>query len=500
MSIPLLTVDEMRQADKMTCQANHMSSKDLMNQAGLAIFETIKNDVSKTDDVHFLILAGPGHNGGDALVVAHHLIRHGYRVTCFMLGSENVHPDVLDIHQTLKDQGVPMLTLTKATLSRFKETLNQASHLVDGLYGSGFKGIIKDVVAEVILMINESEIDVISIDAPSGLDLENGLTKGPCIIANQTIAIAGLKVGHLLQDAMDVTGSIKTVDIGINEDLLNTHRSQLENTQFIQCLHKRKHHSHKYTYGHIMVVGGSKGMMGAPHMALHSALRTGAGLVTGVYRESDYADHIKTVPEIMHAAYQTADQLKTQLKRASVIIFGNGLGKETIDKDITQMILDRQTPLVIDADGIRLIKPYLNDNLGHVVITPHAKELATLLDMSVSALAENPIQSIERLSKQTGMTVLLKGPCSIVTDGIQTSLSTFGHPGLAKAGSGDVLAGIIAARLAMSDHPLKAVEEALYIHGTAASIALVKTSVHAMIATDVIDAIPQALRDMEAKP
>jgi ADP-dependent NAD(P)H-hydrate dehydratase / NAD(P)H-hydrate epimerase len=486
------TVSETRNADIRAVESGTFDAQGLVRHAGQALFHALDKSGHVKSEATFVVFAGPGSNGLDACVVAHLLASRVRSVRVFDLFSKNRNRK-----EAILSEGPSPVPLEDGSRHKtVKEALSQATHVLDGIFGSGFKGDLKEPATSPVNMINGSQATVIAIDCPTGLDLVNGRASDPCVKADLTLAIQTLKPGHLLFDGLDVTGQTEVVDIGLDPFFDSPPMIRLSKEMFGDLIASRPHNSHKYTYGHVMAVGGSPGMMGAPYLALMAALRSGAGLATGLYREADHGARFMTQPDIMDGSYSDALSLKERLGKAKTIVFGNGLGKSGDRTDIAETVLNHGVPVVVDADGISLIKPFLSSSEHEFIITPHVGECARLLDMDTKTLLEDPLGHVQSLASHSGTLVLLKGPATILTDGKKTVFSTFGNPGLAKAGTGDVLAGIIAARLSVTDDPFDAASQALFIHGMAADIARSRHGELSMTATDLIDCIPESVRLM----
>jgi ADP-dependent NAD(P)H-hydrate dehydratase / NAD(P)H-hydrate epimerase len=487
------TVSETRNADNKAVESGTVDREGLVRRAGRALFDALDKSGHVKPEAAFVVFAGPGSNGLDACVLTHLLAPRVKSIRIFDIFPKNRHQ-----REAILSEGQSSIPLEDGlSKETIEDALSQATHVVDGVFGSGFKGDLQEPVTTAVDMINACKATVIAIDCPTGLDLENGHASDHCVKADLTIAIQSLKPGHLLFDGLDKCGVTEVVDIGLDPFYDGPPMVRLSEEMFVGTLAPRLHNSHKYTYGHVMAVGGSRGMMGAPYLALMAALRSGAGLATGLYQDTDHGARFMTQPDIMDGSYSDARSLEAHLLKAGVIVFGNGMGKTGDKNEITQTVLNQGVPVVVDADGIGLIKPFLTSKGHDIIITPHVAEAARLLDMGTKTFLENPLGHVQKLAKLSGMLILLKGPATILTDGITTVFSTFGNPGLAKAGTGDVLAGIIAARRAVTDDFFKAASQALFIHGMAADIASSRHGELSMTATDLIGAIPDSIRLLE---
>ncbi len=354
----VLTKGEMRYADRNTIETEGITGFDLMHRAGTAMFQAMMDHglIDRRHDI--LVLAGSGNNGGDALVIASHLIDEGYSVHLYTIG--NMSHRSTEMNDALKNvtaKDTSQNHLDETTFASFKKDLERADCLIDGMFGTGFDQKLDPFRQSVITAINEANLNVISIDLPSGINARNGLGK-KAIKAGTTLIIQNEKPGNLLGDAPDYHGRRIIVDIGITmPDDLHIRRERL--SQEGMTFEKRRHNTHKYDFGHCLVVGGSTEMMGAPLLAAQAALRSGAGLVTAAYGSWCFQDRMNIVPEIMSASFADQDQLLEHLHKTDAIVFGMGFGKTARSFDPTKSIVDQNKPTVIDADGLTHLKAAL---------------------------------------------------------------------------------------------------------------------------------------------
>jgi ADP-dependent NAD(P)H-hydrate dehydratase / NAD(P)H-hydrate epimerase len=491
----VLTKGEMRHADRMTIETDRITGFDLMHRAGTAMFQvmTDHNLIDRKHDI--LVLAGSGNNGGDALVIASCLVDEGYSVRIYTIGNTSHRStEMNDALKRVTDKDTGQNQLDETTFESFKNELERVDCLIDGMFGTGFDQKLDAFRQSVIEAINEAKLNVISIDLPSGINARNGLCK-TAIKANTTLIIQNEKPGNLLGDAPDYHGKRMIIDIGVRvPNDLHIKRQLL--SQETMTFERRRHNTHKYDFGHCLVVGGSTEMMGAPLLAAQAAMRTGAGLVTVAYDYSCFPDRLNIVPEIMSASFADYEQFCQHLQKKDAIVFGMGLGKSAWSFDPIQPMIDQCKPVVIDADGLTHLKRTIEryDRLEHVLITPHLKEFADLVDHSLDEIKNDPLKYAETFAEKTGITVLLKGPCTIVTDGKTTYFSEFGNPGLATAGSGDVLSGIIGSLMAQGCHLLDASIKGLFLHGRAGDLACKRHGERSMIARDIINELSVVIK------
>ena len=499
----IVNVNEMRFMDEYTCKQLDMSSLDLMKQAGGVIYLSIVEDIriDKNND-QILIVSGIGNNGGDSLVVALNLMQNGYKVKVVIVGNLTSQTKESKIMlETIINKNIEVIFINDNTsLSKLSILLKQSSLLIDGIFGIGLKRNIEGIYYDVINLINLSFIDVASIDIPSGINANNGLISGIAIKADFTLIIQNYKIGNLIGDAADYHGSKILLDIGILKVVSKTRRFLLEEDDYIGVLPTRKNNTHKYHYGNVLTVGGSKGMMGAPLLAAYSALRVGSGLSSIAYKEKYQQSIINIYPEIMTTTYQDIDELLQFTNNKNVIIFGPGLGKKDSENiDILRRLLKLNIPMVIDADGIYYLKTLLKEfkTFKNIVITPHYGELAILLDTNSKEIEKNPLEYVEKLTSKYKLIVVLKASTTIIANKDAMYFSNYGNPGMATAGSGDVLSGIIGSMIGKGIRVMDACKISVLLHSLSGEIAKNELGEESLIASDIIKYIPTILKRLK---
>ncbi|MFP4187443.1 MAG: NAD(P)H-hydrate dehydratase, partial [Acholeplasmataceae bacterium] len=489
---------EMHHADRMTIETERITGFELMRRAGTAMFQALVDHELIDREHEILVLAGSGNNGGDALVIASHLVDAGYSVRVYTIGKiSHRSTEMNDALKRVLAKDTPQEHLDETSFAAFRTDLERADRLIDGMFGTGFDQKLDAFRSSVIEAINRAKLDVISIDLPSGINARNGLCR-TAIRASTTLVIQHEKPGNLLGDAPDYHGNRIVIDIGIRAPDDLPVRRELLSSEGI-TFSKRRHNTHKYDYGHCLVVGGSTGMMGAPLLAAQAAMRTGAGLVTIAYGSWCFSERMNIFPEIMSASFADQKQFRERLYKKDAVVFGMGIGKSAWSFDPIGPLVEAKIPAVIDADGLRHLQPMVEryEPFERILITPHMKEFADLINRSVEEVKNDPLKHAECYAQKTGLTVLLKGPCTIVTNGTTTYFSEFGNPGLASAGSGDVLSGIIGSLLAQGESPLEAAKKGLFLQGKAGDLASDRYGERAMVARDIIDGLAAVLKQHE---
>ncbi|MFZ7121373.1 MAG: NAD(P)H-hydrate dehydratase [Eubacteriaceae bacterium] len=497
----VVTSEEMKYLDAVTIETTKISAIQLMERAGKKIYESILSE--KKPNVlsdKFVIVAGTGNNGGDGLVVAQYLHNNKFNVEIVIIGDETKFTNETKYNRDMIiNMGMKINYLGENfTIKQFDKLINEASIIIDGIFGIGLNRNIKNLYFESINVINSSNSYVCSIDIPSGIRGDNGNIAGVCVKSDYTVVIQNLKIGNILNDAQDYHGKYEIVDIGIKDDIVIQNKHLLEEKNIINMFKKRRKNTHKYHYGSVLVMGGSEGMTGAPLMSAYSALRTGSGLSTIGINEK-YINQIYNVyPELMVKSYNHINNLTEIIKKKHAIAFGPGLGRKDYNHNILEYLIETEIPLVIDADGIYYLKYLMNEirNREKIIITPHYGELAMLLEVNINYIKDDPIKYTSQLSKEYGITVVLKGNCTMISHKDEIFFNTLGNPGMATAGSGDVLTGIITSLIGQGFEIKKACVGGVYLHSLAGNIAAAKKGEYSMIATDIIECLPYAFKQL----
>ena len=487
--IEVLSVENMRESDKATIEKT--GSKELMKKAG----EAISRAFSPRGKV--AIVCGTGNNAGDGFVVAGCLTERGIPVHIFLL-EDKFSPDGEHFFNIAKEKGVSYSIFTPET------DFSDFGTIVDCIFGTGFKGTPTGIYQVVINKINESPAFVVSADINSGLSGDSGM--GEVVVKSDlTVSIGSFKPGHFLNMAKDIMKEKVNCPIGI--DAVYPPFYLLEAEDFKGVFSPRKNLSNKGDFGYVALVGGSAKYSGAvklSNLAL-SALRSGAGVVKlGVPEEISHS----VMPYILESTLFPLSskngnilfneaEISELTGNTKAVAIGMGIGvSEEIKAVITYLLKSYTGVLIIDADGLNTISESgisIKNCAPKLVLTPHLKEFSRLTDLSISEISENPVECAKNFAKENGCIILLKGPCSVITDGERVYLTDKGCAGMATAGSGDVLSGITAGLCGFEKDTLLAVACSAYINGLSGEIAETKTNSFSMTAGDTVSAIPEAI-------
>ena len=490
--LPIVDVKTMQACDRATIEAG-MSSRELMLRAAKGILDTC------TWKGKTLIVCGVGNNAGDGYALA--TLMNEANLACeLLLLSERFSNDGAYYFNLCKEKGI-VHTLWSGSFD-----FSPYTQIVDCIFGIGFRGPIGEDTASLIKAVNASGKTVISADINSGLGGDNGLGT-PCIESNLTVAIQSYKFGHFLARAKDVIKKHTCIDIGIA--MKNKNIFLLEESDVANLFAARKSYAHKGNYGYVAVMGGCVEYAGACKLANMSAaaLRVGCGVVTLVVPESitnSVAPYLLESTLLPMPADETGKmtyapkQLEKILSRYASIAVGMGWGSSDSYKEILSYLLkNAKQPLIIDADGLntlsRMDLSVLKDAKAPVILTPHLMEFSRLSGLSITEIEENPIAHAKAFAKEYGVILLLKGCCTVVTDGDVVYLSDRGSAGMATAGSGDVLSGILAGLCGYLEANAQTVASGAYLAGMAGEMAEGKHGAISMVASNTAKEIANAL-------
>ncbi|MBI2915204.1 MAG: NAD(P)H-hydrate dehydratase [Firmicutes bacterium] len=512
-----LTAMEMRELDRRCADDFGISGLMLMENAGVAVARQGARMLGNVQGRKIYVFAGTGNNGGDGFVAARHLSNWGARVRVFLAGEEeSVKGDAATNLAILKRMGIDLMSADEGSLPRIRLAAGIADLTIDSILGTGARGEPRGLIPALIESMNQNSGPVLSVDLPSGLDADSGSTGAYCVRATATVTLGAPKLGTVLYPGASYTGDLYVADIGIPLSL----PAQLSGVKLITgelvrgALRPRSPASHKGTFGHVLVVGGSRGMMGAPVLAARAALRIGAGLVTSAVPQSLQGVASAALTEGMTLGLPqgedgwlklaSGEEVLAAAAKTSVLAVGPGLGRDPgAAAMVCSVVAAAPVPCVVDADGISALaeRPELAEERrsGEVkcplVLTPHPGEMARLLGTSVEEVQKDRLAAARTASQLWEATVILKGARSVVcspTGDLHINLT--GNPGMATAGSGDVLTGTVAGLVAQGLPPEEAGIAGAYLHGLAGDMAAGDRGEAGLLAGDIIEQLPQATR------
>lgn len=504
--------------DKETIEEFGIPGRVLMENAGRGAFDFLKELFPDLESKRVSVLAGPGNNGGDGFVVARYLIQMGVKTEVFLFApKKRVTGDALSNIELLETlvKVCPNGTLTEIrdleSLSRIDDSLIKADLMVDAILGTGLTSDVRGILKTAIERVNTLNCKILSIDIPSGLNADTGFTQGTAIKAFATATFAFAKAGHFLYPGKTLTGRLKIVDIGIPpfiREKFNPGLKVIQHREVARLFPQREPDAHKGKFGHLLVVAGSTGKTGAAALTANGAMAMGAGLVTvGIPASLNQVLEIK-VTEAMtfpieesvagHLSDLCFDALKELVQQKNALAIGPGLGTEKATKALVRRVITEFTiPLVIDADGLNALADdpdILKKAQSPIILTPHPGEMARLCQTTTEKIQQNRLGWAADFAAKFNLIVVLKGaPTIIALPGGRTYLCPTGNPGMATAGMGDVLTGMIAALVARGLPLDKAAVSGVFLHGLAGDILADQYRGPGFTACDMIRAIPAAM-------
>jgi ADP-dependent NAD(P)H-hydrate dehydratase / NAD(P)H-hydrate epimerase len=523
-----LTAAEMREADRLTTERYGVSSLQLMENAGTRVAEALRESlaVAGGHPAKICVLCGKGNNGGDAFVAARHLQDATAQIKLFLFGRpDELRGDAATNHHRWIEMGGQVAPIPDAAAwDSLRPEIDSAQVIVDGIFGTGFRGAATGAVAKAIEDINRISRNaagpkpalILAVDTPSGLPADGQPAEGPVLYAHKTVTFTAPKIGQLTSTDCAAAGSLEVVNIGSPTSLVEeVGKGSLrwsEPQEFAQFPLIRTADSHKGLYGHVLVVAGSLGKPGAAVMSGYAGLCAGAGLVTiaapDVVLPVIAAAHPEYMTEpLASTGGGTASERNLAKKRfdqihegKTVLAVGPGLGLHPETQDFIRAVV-RQTelPVVLDADGLNAFAGNADElrerQAKFLAITPHPGEMARLLNISTKAVQQDHIRAAQEAAQRWNVHVVLKGFHTVITSpGGKLFINTSGNPGLAKGGSGDVLTGLLAALTAQfkTEDWSRVLALGVYLHGVAAEIVTHGTDSSGLLATEVARAVPKA--------
>ena len=512
----LVTDSQMKLLDQTTSTKYGVLPVVLMEQAAMGFVLELLSLKQKFSNV--LVVCGGGNNGADGIAIARLLNQKGIRTTIHCLENEKVSELFSYQKNIYEEYDYPQTT----DMSKDSYDL-----IIDGIFGVGLSRTITGKYETAIKQMNEMNAYKIAIDISSGVSGENGAIQGIAFRADRTFTFSFGKTGQYLWEGSDYSGKIHVLPIGITLDGFkdtDSLVSVLEDTDLNELIPKRIQHSNKGTYGKCLVIAGSIDMAGAACLSAEAAYRSGAGLVKVFTPEENRLIVQQNVPEAILCTYSSEDilsKLEKEIEWASSIVIGPGMGTEETTEIILKFVLQSaKVPLVIDADGLNVLAKHLDWLDGYsaaVIVTPHLGEMSRLTEKSIFEIQENPVETAKNFAKEWNLVCVLKDACTVIADQVgNTYLNLSGNAGMATAGSGDVLAGIVAAvccmylpnkMLNVSDDSVKIPDVnsgfqaamGVMLHGCSGDKAAEQKGMYSMTARDIIANVGTVLQRKEEK-
>ena len=509
-------------SEQMRSQQAGVDTDTLMENAGLRVAERIRHHLYPMQGVPVVVLAGPGNNGGDGLVAARHLFAWGAHVTVYLCGERKADEPKLAM---AREHGASVLHASSDDgYGQLRQALESAHMAVDAALGTGrsrpVEGRIRDVLLELAAARAERpELRILALDMPTGLNADTGAVDPACPSADITVTLGCPKIGLYMFPGAEYAGTVEVVDIGAPAGLDDDIRLELMTRDWAgAALPPRPLSAHKGTFGRTLVVAGSRNFVGAAYLAATAAARSGAGLVTLAIPESlQNAVAARAIeptylplPETS-AGVPSPDAAEIVLENAaeySSLLVGCGIGQAPATGQMLERLLYSNAPLpptVVDADGLNFLASsqdpgWWERHPSRAIITPHPGEMARLSGSSVSDIEDDRVDRAIRSAVQWNKVVVLKGAFTVAAtpDG-QAMLSPFANPGLATAGTGDVLAGAIAGLLAQGLSLEDGAALGVYLHGLAGQMVRDDLGDTGMLASDLLMALPRAIKELRSR-
>lgn len=505
----VVTTQQMRDIDRVTIETFGIPGLDLMERAGQGVVDAIEGTLIDIEGNRCAIICGKGNNGGDGFVVARLLTRRGSKVETYLLGKkEEMSGDAKTNLDRFLEMGGEIREIDH--IDQISSPLT-ADIVVDAIFGTGIKGEVRGLPAEVIELMNRSKGTVVAVDAPSGLNTDTGAIEGPCVRAEVTATMGLPKIGLLLYPGKAYAGRIEVVDIGVPSQVIEKAGlaiEHLEQNDIASILPLRAPNAFKGDCGRVTVIAGSVGMTGAAALCCQGALRSGAGMtILGI--PSSLNDVMETkLTETMTTPLAETDErtlslaaepeIDTLLEWGDILALGPGLSQNSETGELVRKLLRKLLkPTVIDADGLNALAGHtdcLRDCHAELILTPHIGELSRLIDQPIADIEKAIVDIARQTAADLGVVLVLKGAPTIVAEPSgSVYINSTGNAGMATAGCGDVLTGMIAGLLAQGLKGIDAARAGVYLHGLAGDIGAREKGQWGLIAGDIAEAVPEAI-------
>ncbi|MFS4467751.1 NAD(P)H-hydrate dehydratase [Maribacter sp. 2210JD10-5] len=501
----LFTAEQIYSADKFTIEKQGISSDELMERAAIQIFNWMHLRMQGAP-VKIHLFCGIGNNGGDGIALARHLQEHGYNIGVYVVNySDKRSKDFLLNMNRLKERKIWPEFLDSDC--NFPE-IGQDDIIVDAIFGIGINRTPSDWVIKLIAHLHASKAFILSVDIPSGLFTDSIPENREAVVkSNYVLSFQTPKLVFFLPDTSAYIEQWEVLDIGLDAEFLMTTETEynlIGKNEVLPFYRPRQKFSHKGTYGHSLIIGGSYGKIGAVQLATKAALKIGSGLVTAFVPVCGYHSLQTALPEIMVLTDEAEESLSNLAYKIEPDAIGIGMGagteKETVNA-FKSFLKSNKSPLVIDADGLNILstnKELLELLPANSILTPHPRELERLIGKWKDDF--DKLKKAKLFAQKIKCILIIKGANTVTISGQKGYINTTGNPGMATAGSGDVLAGIITGLLAQGYTASEASLFGVYLHGRAGDIAVENTGYQALIASDIIENVGKAYMDLFKVP
>lgn len=479
----LYAINSIRQLEQAAINQFAIKEARLMTTAGQQAFKVLATTWPHLTSI--LVLCGKGNNGGDGYVLATEAKKAGIEVAVRYVGDiADLSAVASDAHADCQRHGVDIKPFDA------NETMT-AEVLVDALLGIGVKGEVRGDYRLAIEWINRQSAKVLALDVPSGIDVDHGVVLGCAVKADVTVTFIGRKIGLYTGAAVDYTGRVVLADLQLPHELMASVKPdcvEIKPSELVGALRPRSRAAHKGSFGHVLIVGGNLGMVGAARMAAEAALRVGAGLVSVATRADSVTAISAGLPEAMSHGVANVTELAPLVERATTLVIGPGLGKDAWAQALVDYLLTINKPKVIDADALNLLSQAPNTS-DQWVLTPHPGEAARLLNLPIDMVQADRLAVVSQLQARYQGVAVLKGVGSLVKADTIPAICLHGNPGMATGGMGDVLSGVIGGLLAQGLPLAQAAQFGVLIHAMAADESARVYGERGMRATDLMPEI-----------
>lgn len=495
--------DRMKKIDKYTMEVIKIPSIVLMERAAMELVHKIKQTIKRDDRI--LVVCGPGNNGADGVAAGRILFLQGYQVAILLLFEREKCSEEMKLQLTIAENiGLRIDN---------RDNTYEYNIIIDALFGVGLSKPIEGKTAHIIKKINEGKHKVFSVDIPSGISADTGMVMNTAIKADYTITFGYLKQGLLLYPGAEYAGEITVADIGFPNESLESIRPDTfcYTLEDLCLLPARKRDGHKGTFGKVLIMAGSEGMSGAAYLSAKACLRAGAGMVKLLSSHKNREIIQTLIPEALFSSYDTDKDIIPDINWADIIIAGPGLGVSENTKNLLNTLLDLRPKarLLLDADAINVLAGKLDfeakgikeriDIMADIlpadtILTPHPMELSRLLNTDIDAISNNIFDIAYQCSYNNKLVFVMKNARTIVAKQDSKYINTSGNSGMATAGSGDVLTGIIAGLMVQGMKAFEASCLGVYIHGLAGDTVRDRKGEYSLMAGDLVDAIGDVLQ------
>lgn len=517
----VLTAAEMKKCDQETIAAGYPEIL-LMEAAAYGAAESVKGiienekfSVQNKIDLQITILAGKGNNGGDGIAAARILKNWGYKPNLILASKEDRLTGLAkDNFKFALFNDLNYYEYEEMNPKNFAAIINNSHIIVDSLLGTGIKGKLRGNIKDLVYLTKENKSKdafVVAVDIPTGVNSLDGSIANIALEADETATMAAYKRGLLLYPGRDYAGKIKIIKIGIKKDTINKNSEDinvLDHNLAQTLIPERSNYGHKGDFGKAAVLAGSRGMTGAPILSSEAALRTGTGLVyllTPAEIEAQTSAQLREVVGIPLESEngiitaQSSEKILNFSQKVDVLAAGPGLSSGGVQAVIEKILKEKKKTLVLDADAINAIKDLelLKKYSGEIVLTPHPGEMSRLINKSTAEINNNRLKIARNFAQEYNLTLLLKGAATVIASASgKAFINTSGCNGMATAGSGDVLTGIITALISQGLSGFEAAVLAAYVHGKAGEEAAAKKSNFALMAGDIIENMPDVWKSI----